>query len=185
MRFYPSSTRRGLISAAAALVIAGAGVALAAAPHIKGADPTFTDRGLQLEASGLLAGLGQVDLVVNLFAQANVDATCTNPGNGVHQPPGQNPAPISVTGSQPIPASDITNGNTSFDVFTALPVTPIVGAPDCPNPQWIEDINDLAFTSATITVVQSGVATVVATCTFSPPTTDGLVTGVTCQTKKL
>lgn len=190
MKFYLSSMRRtGLISAIAALALAEAGVTWAAAPHMKNGDPSFFDRGLQLEATGLLAGLGQVDLTVNLTATANVEATCTNPSSGNHQPPGQNPAPLTVTGSQAIPAADITNGNTTFDVFTALPQTPIPQAPDCPNTQWKEDIQDLAFTSATITVIQSGVATVVAQCTFNPPTTDSTfgqpVPGVTCQTKKL
>ncbi len=162
---------------AAALVIASG--AYAANVHLKGgknAEPSFTDNGLTLSASGELSGLGFGDVLVTLSATADVTATCTN--NGQHQAPGQNPAPITVTGSEAIPAGEIKNGNTPFGVITEEPTTPIAGAPDCPNPNWSEDITDLAFTSATITVEQP-VGTVVLTvsCTFSSPTSDGAVPG--------
>src|SRR6266545_6484149 len=105
-------------------------------------------------ASGALAGLGNGDVIVNLDATGNATATCTNPGSGVHQPPGQNPAPITVSGSQAIPASEIKNGTTPFSVVTLAPAAIIPGAPGCPNPNWTETIVDLAFTSAVITVEQ-------------------------------
>jgi hypothetical protein len=81
-----------------------------------------------------------------------------------------------VTGSVAIPASEIKNGNVGFAVTTNAPQTPVPGAPGCPNPNWTEDITDLAFTSATITV-QQPVPTVVLTvvCTFASPTKDGAV----------
>lgn len=154
-----------------------ASIAAAASVHLKGgprAEPSFTDGGLTLNATGELAGLGGGNVLVELTATANVDATCTNPA-GQTQPPGQNPAPISVTGVDPIPAEEIKNGNTPFDVTTDEPVTPIAGAPDCPNPQWTEDINDLAFTGATIRVFQAGALVLTVTCTFSSPTANGPV----------
>lgn len=161
------------------LFLVGAQPAFAAAVHLKGgahAEPSFTDGGLFLRAQGELAGLGNGDVVVNLTATGNVTATCTNPGTGVHQPPGQNPAPITVSGVQKIPATEIKNGNTPFDVRTTSPETPIPGAPGCPNPNWTEDITDLAFTSATITVEQPpGTVVLTVICTFSPPTSDGAV----------
>lgn len=152
--------------------------------HLKGganAEPSFTDNGLTLSASGELAGLGQGDVLVTITAKANPTATCTNP-SGQNQPPGQNPAEVTVTGSQSIPASEVKNGNTPFNVTTQPPVTPIPGAPDCPNPQWTETITDMAFTSATITVEQGGVVVFTETCTFSSPTTNGAVPAdnVTC-----
>lgn len=165
-----------------ALVAAGA---LAASVHLKGgknAKPVFTDTGLTLRATGELAGLGNGDVLVTLSATADVTSTCTNP-SGANQPPGHNPAPITVTGSQAIPEDEIKNGTTPFRVTTVAPVTPIPGAPDCPNPQWTEAITDLAFTSATITVEQpTGNVVLTVSCTFSKPTSDGRVPNgdVTC-----
>jgi hypothetical protein len=167
---------------------ATASLAVAASVHLKGgahAKPSFTDLGTQLNVSGALSGLGQQDLTVTLNATANVTATCTN--GGMHQAPGQNPAPISVTGSQAIPAGSVINGNVSFNVTTNKPASPIAGAPDCPNPNWSEGITDLSFTSGTIIVRQpdtDGTGPIVFTlkCTFSPATSDGAVPSgnVTC-----
>lgn len=152
--------------------------------HLKGganAEPAFNDLGLALSAAASLAGLGNEDVLVTLTAQADVTATCTNQGG--NQAPGQNPAPVTVSGSQSIPADKIKNGNVAFDVTTVEPVSPIPGAPDCPNPNWSEDIVDLSFTSATITVEQpAGNLVLTVTCTFSEPTSNGAVPGrnVTC-----
>jgi hypothetical protein len=139
---------------------------------------------LRLNARGDLAGLGNGDVLVTMTATADVTSTCTNQGG--NQAPGQNPAPITVTGSQAIPAGEIKNGTTPFNVTTAAPAAVIAGAPDCPNTNWTEAITDLAFTSATITVEQpvgSLVLTVV--CTFSPHTSDGAVPGgnVSCTSR--
>src|SRR5918995_7184866 len=123
--------------------------------HLKGganAEPNFIDQGLTLNAAASLAGLGNGDVLITVTAQADVTATCTNQGG--NQAPGQNPAPVTVSGSQSIPADEIKNGNTPFNVTTIAPASPIAGAPDCPNPNWAEHITDLAFTSATITVEQ-------------------------------
>jgi hypothetical protein len=174
-----------LLTALLVSAIAMTSVALAQNVHLKGgknAEPAFTDTGLSLSASGALAGLGNGDVLVSLTATADVTATCTNPA-GATQPPGQNPAPITVTGSQAIPEDELKNGTTPFDVSTAVPVTPIAGAPDCPNPRWTENIEDLAFTSATITVEQPpGTVVLTLQCTFSTPTSDGQVPSgdVTC-----
>jgi hypothetical protein len=138
--------------------------------------PTYADLVLLLQGSGALSGLGNADLFVGMKATANVTATCTNPA-GATQPPGQNPAPITISGGQAIPADAIKNGNVPFSVTTGAPVTPIPGAPGCPNTQWTEAIVDLAFTTATITVQQPQDsdhpdANIVLrlNCTFSPAT---------------
>jgi hypothetical protein len=179
---------RRTITALFAMFLVGAiaaSTAFAANVHLKGgnnAKPAFTDTGLTLRAAGELAGLGNGDVLVTLSARADVTSTCTNP-SGANQPPGHNPAPITVTGSQAIPDSEIKNGTTPFRVTTNAPVTPIAGAPDCPNPQWTEAITDLAFTSATITVEQPpGDVVFTLNCTFSNPTSDGRVPNgdVTC-----
>lgn len=139
------------------LVALMATTAMAANVHLKSKPPlTFSDKGLFLNATGALTGLGNGDVVITLSAQGQPVATCTNPGSGEHQPPGQNPAVVTLTGAQEIPEGAIKNGNVGFDVNTASPVTPIPGAPGCPNSNWREDINDVIFAGfpATITVYQ-------------------------------
>jgi hypothetical protein len=156
----------------------------AASVHLKGgknAEPAFFDGGLYLQATGALAGLGNGDVLITLTAQANVTSTCTNLGGNAA--PGQNPAPLTVTGSQAIPEDEVKNGTTPFNVQTKAPDPVIPGAPDCPNSNWTESIDDLAFTSATITVEQPpGTTVLTVQCTFAPPTTNGNVNkdAVTC-----
>jgi hypothetical protein len=142
------------IAVAVVALMFGASLAGAASVHLKNKPPvTFTDQGLSLRSSGALTGLGNGDLVIALTATGQPVATCTNPA-GATQPPGQNPAEVVLTGVQSIPGSEIKNGNVSFNVSTGSPVTPVPGAPDCPNPQWTENITDVVFSSATITVYQ-------------------------------
>ena len=151
----------------------------ASSVHLKGgknAEPTFTDNGpdeLSITAEGELAGLGDGDVIVEVIAEANVTSTCTNQGG--NQAPGQNPAPITVTGSEPIPKEEIKNGNTPFMVTTE-PVDPIIAdAPDCPNSNWTEAIEDLAYTEATIIVKQDGQVVLELECVIDPPSADGTI----------
>jgi hypothetical protein len=182
-------------------IVLGVLVALACAPgivwaqnaHLKGRNPVlFVDDGLTLKATVTYAGLGNFDTLQNLSASAQPTSTCTNPA-GATQPPGQNPAEVDVTGSTAVGAEDIKNGNVMIETPTNPPVTPILGAPDCPNPQWTESITDMAFTSATIRLFQdsnangtfeSGELVLTVNCTFSPPTSNGPVpsSGFTCTT---
>jgi hypothetical protein len=166
------------------LLISAVAPASAASVHLKGgrnAEPAFTDSGLDLRAEGELSGLGNGDVLVTLTATADVTSTCTN--NGGNAAPGQNPAPLTVTGSQAIPEQELKNGNTPFDVTTVAPDPVIPGAPDCPNPNWVETIDDLAFTSATITIEQpAGTTVLIVDCTIDPPSSDGPIgkSDVTC-----
>jgi hypothetical protein len=183
----PLSKISFVFASALAILLAAFSLATteASSVHLKGganAEPSFTDLGLRLNASGALSGLGNGDVLITINATANPIASCTNPA-GMTQPPGQNPAPVNVTGSQSIPEDEIKNGTTPFSVTSLAPVTPIAGAPDCPNPQWTEAITDMQFTSAVITVEQPvGTLVLTVSCTFSQPTSNGPVPGnrVTC-----
>ncbi|MEW6268650.1 MAG: hypothetical protein AB1689_05055 [Thermodesulfobacteriota bacterium] len=172
-----------LATATAVAACLSATSALGQSVHLKppNRNPSFTDLGLALQAAGNLAGLGNGDVVVTLTAQADVTAVCANRGR--NEPPGQNPAPITVTGAQAIPEEEIKNGNVSFNVQTRSPVTPIPGAPDCPNPNWTESITDLAFTSALIVVEQGMQVVLEVSCVFASPTDNGAVPSaeVTCE----
>jgi hypothetical protein len=163
----------------------GTVTALAANVHLKGggsAEPAFNDQGLTLNGSGALVGLGNGDVLVILSATADPQGQCCNPSGGC-KVPGQNPAPVQVTGSQAIPASEVKNGTVNFSVTTQPPATPIAGAPDCPNSSWTENITGMSFTSATITVMQNGQTVFTTTCSISPPSSDGRVSAqsVSCS----
>src|SRR5262245_10164436 len=170
MRMFRHGSTIGLVAATITLT---ATVAFAANVHLKRKPPlSFTDNTpseLTLTADGALTGLGNGDVCVTLTAVAQPTSTCTNPGNGVHQPPGQNPASVTLSGSEGIPAGDIKNGNVSFTVETAPPTTPIAGAPDCPNSSWTEDITDLTFTSTIITVGQPAMLNPDGSCLVQGP----------------
>src|SRR5215211_9219133 len=145
-----------LLAIATVLVAAAAfpAAASAASPHLKGQNPVaFTDNGLTLTTTASYAGLGNFDTQQNLTATGNPTAVCTNP-SGKQQPPGQNPAEVTLTGTTAVPASDLKNGNVTISTTTSAPTTPIPGAPGCPGVQWTETITDVALTSATITVFQ-------------------------------
>jgi hypothetical protein len=159
------------------VILLATAVGYGASVHLKGganAEPAFQDLGLRLNTASSLSGLDGTDIVVTLSATADATSTCTNFGG--NQAPGQNPADVTVSGSQSIPSEQIKNGNVAFNVTTVAPVSPIPGAPGCPNPNWRQTIDDLLFKTATITVEQPiGTVVLTVSCTFSAPTQNGAV----------
>jgi hypothetical protein len=128
--------------------------AIASGVHFQKGSPTFVadHDNLTLTASGQIAGLGN-GAIVSLVATADPTTSCTN--NGGTKAPGQNPAPITVSGSTALPDGDGTNGSRPFSVTTNPPTQPTSGkAGGCPNNTWTAHIDDLCFTSATLTFQQ-------------------------------
>jgi hypothetical protein len=150
------------MSLLAALVILAltATVALGASVHLKGrSGVTFSDGGLTLSAAGTLTGLGNGDILVDLTVTGEPTVTCTNP-SGSNEPPGQNPAELTLGGQQAIPDSQVKNGNVAFNVTTLAPQQPTSAkAAGCPSNQWTATITDVDFSghTATLTVRQGGV----------------------------
>ena len=156
------------------LSIAVALTAVASGVHFTKAGVSFVadHNNLTLTASGQISGLGN-GAIVSLSATANPTTTCTN-GGGT-QAPGQNPGSITVTGATALPDANGTNGSRPFSVTSNPPTQPTSGkAGGCPNNSWTATIDDLAFTSATLTFQQPDkngnlVTVLTQSYTFNPP----------------
>ena len=94
-----------------------AAVAVAESVHFKPRNPTFTDNGTTLTATGALAGLGNGDIVVTLAATGGGSVVGVNPGgNSVPT----KTIPVTLTGTQNIRLT-IKNGTVTINVTISAP----------------------------------------------------------------
>jgi hypothetical protein len=143
--------RVAMAASMAVLVLAlGAGPALAQSGHFIGT-PTCTDIGTQVRCTGKVAGLGGTTFEITIEAEGIASVECTNPGGNVA--PGQDTA-VTVAGTtEPLPTPR--NGQFRFRITSDDP-EPLPPTPTCPNAQWTPNIVDVAFTTATLSLLEDG-----------------------------
>jgi hypothetical protein len=148
------------IAIVVATLAAFVGLAFAAAPAYAqsghfitggGNAPECTDEGTTVECTGKVAGLGGTTFTINIAAAGIASVECTNPGENVA--PGQDTAVdvAGTTGPQPTPR----NGQAQFTIESDDP-EPLPPTPTCPNDQWVPNIVDVTFTTATLTLLEDG-----------------------------
>src|SRR6266496_5647805 len=117
---------------------------------------TATDTSQNVTCSGELAGLGNVDLRLDLSASGFALYQCQNGGGNTA--PGQNKVLAGpATSSTVVPASAIKNGNLMFTTNPAtLTAAPTVSGATagCPNPNWTGVNPVLTLTSITLLIDQ-------------------------------
>jgi hypothetical protein len=143
-----------LLSVVAVAALAFPAVASAQSGHFLtggGNAPTCTDIGLQVQCAGKVAGLGGTTFEITIEAAGIATVECINPGG--NRAPGQDTA-VTVAGTtDPLPTPR--NGQFRFTVTTDSPA-PLPATPTCPNPQWMPEIVDVAFTEATLSLFEDG-----------------------------
>jgi hypothetical protein len=135
-----------LLGAVAAAVLAFPGGAAAQSGHFVGT-PTCRDIGTQVQCSGKVAGLGGTTFTITVSAQGTASVTCTNPAGNVA--PGQSFTTTTTGSSGPFPTPR--NGQAGFTVTSDTPAAP---PGSCPNPKWTATVTDVAFTTATVTLME-------------------------------
>jgi hypothetical protein len=139
------------LGAVAVAMLAFPGVASAQSGHFIG-EPVCTDEGTTVSCDGKVAGLGGTTFEITVDAVGVASVECTNPGGNVA--PGQDTAVNTegTTGEQTTPR----NGQFRFTNLATDDPEPLPATPTCPNNQWTPDIVDVAFTEATLTLLENG-----------------------------
>jgi hypothetical protein len=125
---------------------------------------TATDTSQSVVCTGELAGLGNVDLVLDLSVSGFAKYQCQN--NGGNIAPGQNKVLVGpATSSTTIPANAIKNGRTTFTTNPAVlsaPLTVSGSVAGCPNPNWT-GVNPVV--TVTTNTLKNPQTTLLFTCT--------------------
>jgi hypothetical protein len=124
--------------------------------------PECTDEGTTVACDGKVAGLGGTTFEITIEAAGIATVECTNPGGNVA--PGQDTA-VDVAGTTG-PLATPRNGQFQFTIETDDP-EPLPPTPTCPNNQWVPNIVDVTFTTATLTLLEDGVVSDTVTVTVS------------------
>lgn len=164
---------RVLLAAALIGLLAGiAAQASASSPHFKrGGTPKCTITGTTsatVVCTGVLAGLGNEDLLINTTLEGSAVYQCQNGGGNLS--PGQNRVLIGPTTTPTEIDSDaIKNGNLTFTTNPATLTAPatVSGADaGCPNPNWTGVNPVLKVTEITLDI-QQPVGTTIFLCSAS------------------
>ena len=113
--------------------------------------PVCTDIGTQVQCTGKVAGLGGTTFEITIEAEGIATVVCVNPAG--HRAPGQDTA-VTVEGTTG-PLATPRNGQFVFSITTDAPA-PLPPTPTCPNVQWMPQIVDVTFTTATLTLFEDG-----------------------------
>jgi len=148
--------KRYLVIAIAALTLALGfpGAAFAQSGHfvVGGANaPTCTDIVLQVTCTGKVAGLGGTTFEITIVAPGVATVECHNPAGNVAAGQDTEVTVAGTTGPLPTPR----NGQFVFTITTDSPA-PLPPTPTCPNRMWTPVITDVAFTDATLTLLEDG-----------------------------
>lgn len=140
-------------------------------------DLEIFDAGTKLVVKGKLECLKDKDLKIIVKACGDATASCRNPGGKIPHPFKKIEVydEICVKGHTSISKHKIKWSKTDFKVVTGAADPTVHYAPDCPNSNWTEEIKDVAFTTALITVIQHDKPVLKVECDFTPATTDGKV----------
>jgi hypothetical protein len=134
---------------AALVLMLGPTMAFAQNPHFIRDPSCEVDNDGNLDCSGRIAGLGNVEGVdANLVADVEAEFGCDNPGRGIHIPPGQPTDAQEVEGdTETLP---VRNGRASFDLSINAP-EPSEGF-ECPNERWDVVLVSVEYTNVRVEI---------------------------------
>jgi hypothetical protein len=146
--FSTKTTIAGVSAATLLLVLAPTMIAFAQNPHFVGRTNCEVDSSGNLDCTGSIAGLGNVE-DVEAFLVADIDATfvCVNPGGNIA--PGQGVEEEDVTGeTETLP---VRNGRANFDLTIEAPEAPSAEEV-CANPNWTVELQSISYDNVRVTV---------------------------------